>query len=267
MKRVCMILICCGALGFAQEPVAATEKKVQLGTAATEKPKYLQSVIEVKNGEVKDLARLLESLAPGGTRVNAHPDLKLISIGTYDPSFLQMAEEVVKRYDVARQVQPSKQARDIELVAYILIASPKGTAGDALPADLEGVAKQLRSLFGYRDLRLLDTALIRTLDSHGGDVSGSVAGLVEGLKVPSTYQLRFKTASSVQERTQIYLDDFHFSMRFPYESGGQGQVSYSDVGFGTDIFMADSQKVVVGKSRIGGVDQALVLVLMARVVS
>ncbi|MGD0580532.1 MAG: hypothetical protein ABSC08_16595, partial [Bryobacteraceae bacterium] len=127
MKRMFLMLICCGALGFAQEPAAGTEKTVQLGTAATEKPKYLQSVIEVKNGEVNDLARLLDTLAPGGTRVSTHHDLKLISIGTYDPEFIKLADEIVKRYDVARQKEPPAVQHDIELTAYILVASPQGT--------------------------------------------------------------------------------------------------------------------------------------------
>ncbi len=165
MKRMFMMLICCGALGFAQEPAAGTEKTVQAGTAPAEKRQWLQKVIDVKYADVNALARLLGNLAQGDldprfNRVIAQPDLHAISIGTYDPSFMQMAEEMVKRYDVATWswVHPAAQVRDIEVTAYILEVSPKGTAGDALPPDLDGVAKQLRTLFGYRDLKLMDTS-------------------------------------------------------------------------------------------------------------
>jgi hypothetical protein len=263
-----MILICCGALGFAQEPAAGTSKDVKAVTAAAERPKYLQKVIDVKHGEVGALAKLLGNLAPSMTTVSAQPDLQAISIGTYDPSFLVLADEVVKRYDVARQSQPATQLHDIELVAYILIASPKGTAGDALPPDLDGVAKQLRSLFGYRDLKLLDTAWIRAIEHSSGAVSGSVAGLAEGSKVPSKYTMRFKSASvgAEEKGNVIYLSDFMFNYQLPYEAA-MGTTSWVDLGFNTDLSIADSQKVVVGKSKIGSADQALVLVLSARVVN
>jgi hypothetical protein len=264
------MLICCGALGFAQEPAAGTEKTVQTGTAPAEKRQYLQRVIEVKNGEVKALGNLLTSLSPGHTIVVPHPDLKVISIGTYDPEFLKLAEEIVKRYDVARQSQPAAQEHDIEVVAYILVASPKGTAGDALPAELEGVAKQLRSLFGYRDLKLVDSALIRTREDHAGEVSGSALGLVEGASKagPSDYKMGFKGAEvrAGEKGNVIELSNFHFYARLVFEaSPGPGSFS-STVSFETDLSIADSQKVVVGKSKIGSGDQALILVLTARVV-
>lgn len=38
----------------------------------------------------------------------------------------------------------------------MLLAGKKAIAGDALPAELDGVAKQLKGVFGYSDFRLLD---------------------------------------------------------------------------------------------------------------
>jgi hypothetical protein len=272
MKRMLMILICCGTLGVAQEPAAGTAKTVQWGTTPTEKRPWLQKVIDVKYAEVIPLANLIGSLRPGGSpdRVSPQVDLHAISIGTFDPAFLQLAEEIIKRYDVAAQGQPAKQGHDIELVAYILVASPKGTAGDALPADLDGVAKQLRSLFGYRDLKLMDTALIRARDGHGGgDVSGDATGLVEGAKVPTFYDLAFQSAQVRAEAkgNAIELGHFRFRVLSTYESSPGKMSNREVVDFNTDLSIADSQKVVVGKSSVGSAEQALILVLSARVVN
>ena len=268
MKRTFVILICCGALGFAQEPAAGTSKDVKAVTAAAEKPKWLQKAIDVKYGDVGRITAILVGLAPGATNITGHSDLRVITIGTYDPEFVKLADEIVKRYDVARQSQPAKQWHNFDLVAYILVSGPQGTAGDALPADLEGVAKQLRSLFGYRDLKLLDTAWIRAIEHSSGAVSGSVAGLAEGSKVPSKYTMRFKSASvgAEEKGNVIYLSDFMFNYQLPYEAA-MGTTSWVDLGFNTDLSIADSQKVVVGKSRTGNADQALILVLSARVVN
>ena len=105
MKRMIAMLICCGALGLAQEPAAGTAKTVQAGLTA-EKHQWLQKVIDVKYADVNALSKLLGNLVQGDldpryNRVIAQPDLHAISIGTYDPAFLQMAEEMIKRYDVA----------------------------------------------------------------------------------------------------------------------------------------------------------------------
>jgi hypothetical protein len=130
------------------------------------------------------------------------------------------------------------------------------------------VAKQLRSLFGYRDLKLMDTALIRTREGHVGDMSGSANGLSEGSKAPTDYQLWFKSAQvrAGEKGNLIELSDFHFKVRFAFETSPGSQLSFSNLGFSTDLSIADSQKVVVGKSKIGSADQALILVLSARVV-
>ncbi len=274
MKRMIAMLICCGALGLAQEPAAGTAKTVQAGLTA-EKHQWLQKVIDVKYADVNALSKLLGNLVQGDldpryNRVIAQPDLHAISIGTYDPAFLQMAEEMIKRYDVATWswAKPAAQARDIEVVAYILVASPKGTAGDALPADLEGVGKQLRSLFGYRDLKLMDTALIRVREGHGGDMNGDATGLIESAKAPTGYQLEFQSAQvrAGERGNVIELGHFRFRVLSAYESSPGTTGNREVVGFYTDLSIADSQKIVVGKSRIGGADQALVLVLTARVV-
>jgi hypothetical protein len=272
MKRILIALVCLAGFALAQttEPPPEGEKRPRPG-------QWLQKVIDVKYADTGPLAKVLANMeGDSHDRVNAQPELHAISIGTFDPSFLKLAEEIVKRYDVPQAKSSASHQYGVEIVAHILLAGPKGTSGDALPADLEPVAKQLRSVFGYADIRLLDSALILGRETKGSEVSGTLSGLIEGLKLeglktPSIYRLRVKNIRVEQggKGNAVLLEDFRFSAKIPYETGagpGGFQYQFMDLGFDTDLNVLEGQKVVVGKSHIGETKEALILVLSARVV-
>jgi hypothetical protein len=264
MKRTLIALFCLAGLATAQTaPPPASE----------EKPKWIQKVIDVKYADTVALAKLLGNLTQGDSdpRINraiAQPDLHAISIGTYDPSFLKLAEEIVKRYDVP-QAAPSltRPQLGVEIVAHILLAAPKGSSGNALPADLDPVAKQLRSVFGYTDIRLLDSALIRGREARRSDLIGSLSGLMEDQKHPADYRITIRKISVEPsgKANSVALEGFDFSARVPYEVRA-GQFENTNINFSTDLSIPEGQKVVVGKAHVGTTDGALILVLSARVV-
>ncbi len=262
MKWILTALFCLTSLASGQNGTTPPE------TAG--KPKWIQKVIDLKYADANVLAKLLGNMEQGGSpdRVIAQGDLHAISIGTYDPSFVKLAEEIIQRYDVppARGAVIPQQ-HGVEIVAHILLAAPKGSSGDALPADLAPVAKQLRSIFGYTDIRLLDSALIRGREARGSEVNGMLGALAEGVKAPTSYRMRIKSMRVEQDgnRNSVTLEGFTFSTRFQVETG-QTQFQFMDVGFDTDLSIPEGQKVVVGKSRIGASNEALILVLSARVV-
>lgn len=266
MKRILTALFCLAGFALAQTTTPPPQ---------VEKRQWLQKVIDVKYADANALAKLLGNLTQGDSdpRVNraiAQPDLHAISIGTYDPSFLKLAEEIIKRYDVPRAGPDLSHTHGVEIVAHILLAGPKGTSGNALPAELDPVAKQLRSVFGYTDIRLLDSALIRGRETKGSEVSGTLSGLMEGVKTPSTYRLFVKNIWVEQgaKGNSVLLEGLRFSAKIPCETGsGPGfHYDFIDSGFDTDLNVLDGQKVVVGKSHIGSSNDALILVLSARVV-
>jgi hypothetical protein len=259
MKRMLIALFCLTGLALAQTATPSP---------ASEKPKWIQKVIDVKYADTIQLADLLGNMQQGGSpdRVKPQPQLHAISIGTYDPSFLKLAEEIIQRYDVPTAKTATGHQYGVEIVAHILLAAPKGASGDAVPADLEPVAKQLRSVFGYADIRLLDSALIRGREESGSEVTGILSELTEGVKMEVFYDIhvskvRVEPGGKVNS---IVLQGFRFRTRIPYQEGAG--VQFRDVGFDTDLSIAEGQKVVVGKSRAGMDNQSLILVLSARVV-
>ncbi len=248
-----------------------------------EPPKWQQKVFDVKYVDVQALANLIRGVCQSReTRVQENPSLRAISVGTPDSRDLTAAEELIKRYDVSAGAVPSGR-RNIELVAYMLMAAPKGTAGDALPADLDAVAKQLKAVFGYGDLRLLDSAMVRIREGVPMESSGNAGIADPGTgNTPAMYQMRIaKSFVMPSERGNVIkLDGFRFGVRVPYSTAnfksapdGQGgravqstQVHYSDVGFNTELDIREGQKVVVGKAKVDSSGSAFILVLTAKAV-
>jgi hypothetical protein len=244
-------------------------------------PKWQQKVFDLKYIDPRPLQNLLASLqVRSDTRVNANVDLKAVTVGTYEPNFIALAEELVTRYDKPNSSARSS-ARNIELVVHMILAAPTGSAGAALPPDLDGVAKQLKAVFGYNDLHLMDTAVLRNREGRGGDFSGNAgkpdAGLPPG--ATSIYNIRYKDTALTAEQgkpNMIRLDELRFSMRIPYVTGTfqansgsplvNTQFQFSEVGFYTNLDIREGQKVVVGKNKIDSSDKALILVVSARAV-
>lgn len=247
-----------------------------LTAAAQDAPKWQQKVFDVKYADVPALADLVRSVCEGkNTRVIQNPKLGAISVGTTTPSDLAAAEQIIKRYDVPSGAIPQSGNRNIELVAYMLMAAPKGTAGEALPAELNPVAKQLKAVFGYNDLRLLDSSLIRTREGVRAEASGNVGITIPGVTDNTAlYQWRVAKAliTSTERGNVIKLDGFVFSIRVPYAIGigqpGQTptstQTAYSQIGFNTELDIREGQKVVVGKNKVDNTDSAFILVLTAK---
>ncbi|MGC4051230.1 MAG: hypothetical protein QM757_17860 [Paludibaculum sp.] len=137
------------------------------GLLAAQERKWQQKVFDIRNADAQALAGLLRGvMRDRDTRVNENAALKAISVGSYEANDLQAAEELIKRFDIPRGEGPSGAPRNIEVVAYMVLAGKTGSAGDAVPAELDPVVKQLKAVFGYSDYRLMDTAVLRVREGR-----------------------------------------------------------------------------------------------------
>jgi hypothetical protein len=64
----------------------------------------------------------------------------------------------------------------------------------------------------------------------------------------------------------IHVDNMRLDVSTPRGTDKDGKVNYRSVGISTDIDAAEGQKIVVGKSNFNGSDDALILVVTAKVV-
>ena len=131
--------------------------------------------------------------------------------------------------------------------------------------ELEGVVKQLRSMFNYKGYQLIDTQQIRVRAGQGGEASGMVDnGSAGGLKTISQVKFSRALVSTDEKGRAIRIDNLKVGLKTPVPAASGFQ--YLDTGINTDVDVHEGQKVVVGKANMDGTDRASIIVLTAKVV-
>jgi hypothetical protein len=220
-----------------------------------------QKVFQIKHANVDKLAEVLRIFG----HVRADRDLGVVAVQVA-PGVLPTVEDTVKRLDV-----PPPIPQNVELTVYLLLASDQEASASPVPADLEGVVKQLKTTFALKSFRTLDTFVVRSREKGNGVVKG-LARLDADAPQPSTFTFSYRAASILSDERGrlIRIDGLKLDADIlvkTQEQGGPSAVSYQnvDAGFNTDIDVREGQKVVVGKAAIGGTNNALILVITAKV--
>lgn len=225
--------------------------------ALAQEKEQVTKIIEVKNVDVQALPSLL---LPFGAGIQISPHLRRIVVSGR-PETVSAVEEAVRRIDV-----PAPAPKNIEITAYILMASPQ--PGGSVPPELEGVAKQLKNLFSYQGFRLLDTMVLRVRDgSTGGTTAvGTPPATLPDSPQKTFYEVRFREVRVAPDEkgNVVRIQDLWFNAKVPSVSGGN--VQFMDSGFKTGIDVREGQKVVVGKANMDGSNNAMTLVVSAKVV-
>ena len=250
------------ALAFGQEA-----KKVEVAQGPR-----VQKIFQVKYANVDSLNNVFANIAT----VRTDRGLKVLAVEG-SPEAVAAIEDALKRLDV-----PSEPTKNVELTFQMIMAKP--AKDGTLPADLQGVQRNLESLFGFKGFQLIETAVMRTRDGTRVDTSGA-APFVTDAKVqgwpPSSYSIRLQPSLSPLEKGyMVRIDNLMFNIRVPYPSGvfnpnaggpgnqvvTQTQFQFREVGLSTNLDVREGQKVVVGKSNVDGSDGAVILVVTAKVV-
>jgi len=176
-------------------------------------------------------------------------------------SHVQAVADIIKQLDV-----PSPPAKDVELTAYFLAATPQPTQATDLPPELNEVATQLKKVFNLRGFRLLNSTVLRIRDGEGGHTQGAAGQPPSGAEF--FLQITGMDIGAGEKEPIIHLHRLNFSISAtPTPAEGKlstGKTSSAQIA--TDIDVPVGQKVVVGKTSFETSDNAMVLVLTARVV-
>lgn len=239
-RRLIWTLMALAGLAVAQEPLVR------------ESQKQVQKMIEVKYADVDRLANMV-----GGFGVNIRGDKSLHVLfvrGT--EQMVNEVEAMVKKLDTAPP--------NIELTVYLVsgTSDPKLAAKDEVPQDLASTVKQLHGLFPYKSYRVQQSFLLRTRDGREGHDSGSLPGS------NATYDFQFRSATVSQSTPRIvHIDGMRFYVQVPTMSKDKdGHTIQDSSSIITDLDAGEGQKIVVGKSSIHGSDDAMILVVTAKVV-
>jgi hypothetical protein len=220
--------------------------------AVAETQHWPVKLFQVKYANVYQLANLFRAF---GATVQPEGDLKVISVRA-PKEVLAAIEESLQRLDV-----PQVPAKNVQLEAYLLTASGQGSSVN-IPADLEPVIKQLKSVFNYQGFRLLGTMSLIGRDGTPGSVSGLLPPVSDSTQPTScTFRVRSVAITSEEKEPTIRINDLVLQLDFRDKLSMPRNAIIS-----TSIDVHEGQKVVVGKANIDNADSALILILTAKVV-
>ena len=263
-------IIACALLPLSK----AFAQQNQTQTKQTESPwvdfqGFKGKIFEIKNREPRDLVQILQPLGSGfkGAEMKANGEYKTITVRDF-PENIATIEEAIKRLDVPLPPKPQQPPRpappDIEVFAYILIASNGESASATYPPALADVIKQLQVTLNYKSYQVLASIVQRTRNENGSIQASGTADLPDK-SLTGEYQLQIGNVNPENNRAdspQIVLGGLQFSMRGYSEVGGHANV-VGDTRISTKLSVRDGEKVVVGTASLR--DRAVILVLTPRI--
>jgi hypothetical protein len=150
----------------------------------------------------------------------------------------------------AVQVQPTL---NVELTVYLLSGAAQGTADD-VPQDLASTVKQLHSVFSYKSYKLRESLLLRGRASDGG---AQASGALPGSNLQYSFSYKVVRVSDKPPR-MLHIDGLDFQL-YPPRKELVASIK-------TDLDLADGQKTVIGKSSFNDSGDALILVIVPKVI-
>lgn len=236
MKRIVLWAVLLAAPVMAQTP--ADGKVTKLVTLRNTEPRAIESMLQVF-----------------GVMTNSNNQMKTMVIsGSADK--VAAVEAVIKQLDVA--------PKNIELTVYFVVGGDQATlSGGAIPQDLRDVITQLKGTFTFKEYKMLDILTLRTRAGSSAETSG----ILNNNNPPRMSQFSIRNTTVSEDGTTIRIDRMHAGLRIPISvASPQKNAEYINSGLDQDVDVKEGQKVVVGRSSLEGPQQALFLILTARVI-
>ena len=152
-------------------------------------------------------------------------------------------------------------AANLELTVYLLSGVAQGEAADDVPQDLVATVKQLRSIFNYKSYKLTESFMLRGRLGAGAKAAGVLPGGA-GLN----YEFRYGFVSASSETPPLFrINALRILLTRPHRVGGENVVD-TVASIETDLDIREGQKTVVGKSSVSSSGDALILVIVPKIV-
>lgn len=217
-------------------------------------------IIPVKNVDANRLANKIGELTlanisgPSGLRMTTVQNNIVLS-GPDDA--VAAAEQLIKALDVAEP-----KLRTIEVAGYIVLGMQQAGDGGAMPADLDPVLKQFRSLLSYKNFRVLDTIILRGKENSYMSSDGFLA-LPGSAGATADFTVQHPGVTD----DIVHLKNLALTVHIPTTRvNDKGHVITTDVRIATDADVKAGQKVAIGKASVDSAGDALILVISAKVV-
>jgi len=261
MHRV-RIRLCAVPLALLLSPGAALGQNQAVAQPLVQgPPKEIEKVIPVRNlAGTERLNRLAKLLKVYNVVIVEDPVLKAIAVRGPQESVAEV-EKAVAAFDVAPK-------HSVEVIAYLLAASPDAATAGPLPAPLEPVTRELASVFGYKGFSLRESTVLRTAESSSASAAGYLP-VGDEHAAPRIYRISFDQAEIISDgsRRSVRMSRVRFRTEILYQTKeGKLEPLPLDV-FVDALDVPEGKMVVVGKSNIHEKGDVIFLVVSARAVS
>ncbi len=247
MRNRLMGIVLVLALAF---PAMAQEKK-KSEAPPEDRSSYEAAVIPVKTLRGDAFQRLVALL--GAFKVDYRADESLRTIVVFAPKpVVENMRRVVAELD-----RPGSEAaigRNIDMNLTFLRCSvkpPTEGSGTPIPADLEGVAKQLRATTPYKHIEVWDALPIRAQEGKEAQQTTPLPMSTSTQGMRPTVRVIAKPSSVTQKGSVRFVrfDRLALFFRIPYTTGpsNMASVQVMDAGIDTSGDFKEGQKVVIGK--------------------
>jgi hypothetical protein len=213
---------------------------------------FESAIIHVKTLDGDSFSRLVNLLRVFDAKIQGDDHLRTILVYGR-PDVVAQMRHVVEELD--RPGSEAALGHNMEMTLTFLRCSTKPPSTPAaLPADLEGVARQLRAVTQYRDIALWD---VLPLHLQEGKRTEETFGLpsTDGSHRPyASVQIQPDGVYRKEQARFVRFRTMRVNIRIPVYSGtaSAGQWTYTDVSLDTAGDFAEGQKTVLGK--LSGLD-------------
>jgi hypothetical protein len=166
-----------------------------------------------------------------------------------------------------KQAQPPTPP-NVELTVYLLSGATVATGTDDVPQDLASTVRQLHGVFTYKSYKLAESFVLRGRSSSPRElgVGAQTQGILPGSGLHYLFEYR-KVDVSAEKPRMVHIDGLQINLSTPPIYNKEGK-QRSDIvaSISTGLDLADGQKTVVGKSSINNAGDALILVIVPKVI-
>ncbi len=246
---------------FAQQPQTSNQR---IDSPWVEHTGFKGQIFEIKNRDPQELVQILYPLGSGfkGAMMQPNIESRIITVRDF-PENIATIEEAIKRLDVPLAPKPPRPAfSDIEVYAYVLIASNDESAGAASPPVLTDLIKQFQATLNYKSYQLL-TSIVQRTRYVNGSIGANGAAELPDKSLTGEYQLQIGNINPETRQSDsphISLGSLRFSMRGYNDVDRRKHLG--DASINTNLSVRDGEKLVVGTSSLR--DKTIILVLTTK---
>jgi hypothetical protein len=158
-------------------------------------------------------------------------------------------------------------AKNVELTVYLLSGIVQAPATDDVPQDLAATVKQLHGLFPYKGYKLAESFILRGRSSEGSSQGAHTEGVLPGSGLHYNFSYN-RVRVSPDKPYMVHIDGLGVRITQPPSNGPDGKQKQllTVASMSTDLDLTEGQKTVVGKSSINQTGDALILVVVPKVI-